>query len=146
MQNKIELDVTIKSTTDAVWDALTNPDKIELYLAGQRCDSNWKPGSKANFYIKGKVKDIVVSKGEVIRSEPGKLLEYTRLSKNADVSDTPENYVLTTYELYENGTDSIDLKVTHKGYAYVENGRDRYIENIKVWKNALPKIKDLVES
>lgn len=146
MQNRIELEVTIKSTVEEIWNVLTDPNKIELYLAGQRCDSNWKPGSKAYFYIKSEKKDIVISKGEVIRSETGKLLEYTRLSKSANVNDTPENYVLTTYEISPVNEENVHLKVTHKGYAYVEKGRERYIDNIKIWKNALPKIKDIIES
>ena len=51
MENTIELTTTIKASAEKVWDAITNPDKIEQYMFGSRTDTDWKPGSKSNFYI-----------------------------------------------------------------------------------------------
>ena len=144
MENTIELTTTINAPAAQVWDALTNPDKIEQYMFGSRCESDWKPGSKSNFFITQDDKQINVVKGEVIRNIPGKLLEHTLFPAGAGLNDSPENYIVITYELQEHG-DETDLTITQKGYKYVENGLERYIDSQKGWKAALPKLKDVVE-
>lgn len=145
MENKIELKTTIHATPEKVWETLTNPDKIERYMFGARCDSNWKPGSKSNFYVKQDDKEITVVKGEVIRSEENKLLEYTLFPADSDIEDIPENYIVAIFELEEDG-DNTHLYVTQKGYSYVENGKKRYIDTMKGWKVALPMLKEVAES
>ena len=144
MENTIVITTTINTSADKVWDVLTNPDKIELYLFGSRCDSDWKPGSKANFYILQDERQINIVKGEVIRNVPGKLLEHTLFPAGADLNDSPENYVVITYELQEHDGET-DLTTTQKGYKYVENGLERYIDSQKAWKIALPKLKQIAE-
>ena len=144
MENKIELKTTIHATPEKVWETLTNPDKIEKYMFGARCDSNWKPGSKSNFYVKQDDKEITVVKGEVIRSEENRLLEYTLFPANSDIEDIPENYIVAIFELEEDG-DNTHLYVTQKGYSYVENGKERYIDTMKGWKVALPMLKEVAE-
>lgn len=144
MENTIELTTTIKAKAEQVWDALTNPDKIERYLFGSRCDSDWKPGSKSNFYIEQDGKQITIIKGEVIRSAPNALLEHTLFPHKSGIEDTPENYIVITYELKEHD-DETDLTITQKGYKYVENGLERYIDSQKGWKVALPKLKEVAE-
>lgn len=145
MENKIELKTTIHATPEKVWETLTNPDKIERYMFGARCDSNWKPGSKSNFYVKQDDKEITVVKGEVIRSEENKLLEYTLFPADSDIEDIPENYIVAIFELEQDG-DNTHLYVTQKGYSYVENGKERYIDTMKGWKVALPMLKEVAES
>jgi uncharacterized protein YndB with AHSA1/START domain len=144
MENTIELTTTIKAKAEQVWDALTNPDKIERYLFGSRCDSDWKPGSKSNFYIEQDGKQITIIKGEVIRSAPNALLEHTLFPHKSGIEDTPENYIVITYELKEHD-DETDLTITQRGYKYVENGLERYIDSQKGWKVALPKLKEVAE-
>ncbi len=144
MENKIELKTTIHATPEKVWETLTNPDKIEKYMFGARCDSNWKPGSKSNFYVKQDDKEVTVVKGEVIRSEENRLLEYTLFPANSDIEDIPENYIVAIFELEEDG-DETHLYVTQKGYSYVENGKERYIDTMKGWKVALPMLKEVAE-
>ncbi len=144
MENRIELKTTIKATADKVWDAITNPDKIEQYMFGSRIETDWKPGSKSNFYIEQDEKQITIVKGEVIRNVPGKLLEHTLFPHNAGIQDTPENYIVITYELQEFDGET-DLMITQKGFKYVENGLQRYIDTQKGWKVALPKLKEVAE-
>ena len=144
MENTIVLKTTISANKDQVWDALTNPDKIEKYLFGSRCDSDWKPGSKANFYIAQDEQEITIVKGEVIRSEPGTLLEHTLFPAGSEIEDTLENYIVILYELTEADGET-ELTITQKGFKYVENGLQRYIDTQKGWKVALPKLKETVE-
>lgn len=145
MENTIELRTTIAASPEQVWDAITNPDKIEQYMFGSRCESDWKPGSKANFVITQDDKEITVVKGEVIRSEPNKLLEHTLFPAGSDIEDTLENYIVIVYELEED-EDETELTITQKGFKYVENGLQRYIDTQKGWKVALPKLKEVAEA
>jgi uncharacterized protein YndB with AHSA1/START domain len=144
MENRIELKTTINASADKVWDAITNPDKIEQYLSGSRIETDWKPGSKSNFYIEQDKKQITIVKGEVIRNIPGRLLEHTLFPAGTKLNDSPENYIVITYELEEHG-DETDLTIVQKGYKYVEDGFQRYIDTQKGWKVALPKLKEVAE-
>ncbi len=144
MENRIELKTTIEATPEKIWDTLTNPDKIEQYMFGARCNSNWKPGSKSNFYILQNGKESTIIKGEVIRSEPYKLLEYTLFPTGSGIEDILENYLVATFEI-ESDEQETHLIITQKGFAYVENGQDRYIETMKGWKVALPILKAIAE-
>ena len=144
MENRIELKTTIKASASKVWDAITNPDKIEKYMFGSRIETDWKPGSKSNFYILQDEKQITTVKGEVIRNVPGKLLEHTLFPAGTTLNDSPENYIVITYELDEHGEET-DLTITQKGYKYVEEGLKRYIDSQKGWKVALPKLVEVAE-
>lgn len=144
MENTIVLTTTINASADNVWDAITNPDKIEQYMFGSRCESDWKPGSKANFFITQDEKQINIVKGEVIRNVPGKLLEHTLFPAGSGLEDTLENYIVITYEIQEHDGET-DLTITQKGYKYVDNGLERYIDSQKAWKVALPKLKEVAE-
>ena len=145
MENTIELTTTIKASAEKVWDALTTPDKIEQYMFGSRTDTDWKPGSKSNFYIEQDDKQITIVKGEVIRNIPQKLLEHTLFPNDNKLNDTLENYILITYQLEEHDGET-DLTITQKGFKYVEEGLQRYIDTQKGWKIALPKLKEVAES
>jgi uncharacterized protein YndB with AHSA1/START domain len=145
MENTIELTTTIKASAEKVWDAITNPDKIEQYMFGSRTDTDWKPGSKSNFYIEQDDKQITIVKGEVIRNIPQKLLEHTLFPNDNKLNDTLENYILITYQLEEHDGET-DLTITQKGFKYVEEGLQRYIDTQKGWKIALPKLKEVAES
>lgn len=144
MENTIVLTTTINASVDNVWDAITNPDKIEQYMFGSRCESDWKPGSKANFFIIQDEKQINIVKGEVIRNVPGRLLEHTLFPAGSGLEDTLENYIVITYEIEEHDGET-DLTITQKGYKYVDNGLERYIDSQKAWKVALPKLKEVAE-
>ena len=145
MENKIELEATISTTPENIWDALTNPEKIEEYMFGARCESDWKPGSKSNFFVEQDGKQITVTKGEVIRSEPFRYLEHTLFPANSRIKDTLENYIVISYDLRPISEDETYLTITQKGFKYVENGLERYIESQKGWKVALPKLKEVAE-
>ncbi len=145
MENTIELKTTIKASADKVWDAITNPDKIEQYMFGSRTETDWKPGSKSNFYIEQDNKQITIVKGEVIRNIPGKLLEHTIFPNDHKLNDSLENYIVITYTLEEHDGET-DLTITQKGFKYVEEGLQRYIDTQKGWKIALPKLKEVAES
>jgi uncharacterized protein YndB with AHSA1/START domain len=145
MENTIALEIEIHASAEQVWDALTNPDKIEQYMFGARCESDWKPGSKADFTVQQDEQDVKVVKGEVIRSQPGQLLEHTILPVSKEIEDALENYIVAIYEIHPEGDQSCRLTITQKGFKYVENGMQRYIDSQKGWKVALPLLKEAAE-
>lgn len=144
MENRIELKTTISASAEKVWDAITNPDKIEKYMFGARCESDWKPGSKSNFFVQQDGKQVTVVKGEVIKSEPHTYLEHTLFPAKSGIEDSLENYLVISYELIPNGEET-ELAITQKGFKYVEKGMERYIETQKGWKVALPILKEVAE-
>jgi uncharacterized protein YndB with AHSA1/START domain/DNA-binding transcriptional ArsR family regulator len=68
------LETYIRTTPKALWDALTNPAKTELYYYGSRVDSTLKPGSPFR-YSSGDGKTML--DGEVLEVVPEKRLATT---------------------------------------------------------------------
>jgi len=90
--------VFIRATPGQVWKALTDPDLIRQYLFGTEAISDWNTGSPIRYRgtYEGKSYE---DKGQVIRSEPGKVLETTYWSSMSGLADRPENYKVVTYDL-----------------------------------------------
>jgi uncharacterized protein YndB with AHSA1/START domain len=92
--------VTIDAPRAKVWDALTNPDKVKLYMHGTNMSTDWKVGSPISW--KGEWKGASYEdKGAVLEVEPKKLLKYTHWSPMGGSDDKPENYHTVTYALAE---------------------------------------------
>ena len=90
--------VTINAPKSEVWDALTNPDKVEQYMHGTHVASDWKVGSPVRWTGEWKGKPYE-DKGEVLDVKPNTLLRYTHWSPMGGSEDKPENYHTVTYEL-----------------------------------------------
>lgn len=81
-----------------VWDALTNPSKIERYMHGTEVSTDWRVGSPIVW--RGEWKGTAYEdKGEILKVEPQRLLKYTHWSSMGGTEDRPENYHTVTYEL-----------------------------------------------
>ena len=90
--------VTIHATTDKVWNALTNPEKVKQYLHGTEMSTDWKEGGPITWRGEWKGRSYE-DKGTVLAVEPQKLLKYTHWSPMGGSEDKPENYHTVTYEL-----------------------------------------------
>ncbi len=90
--------VTINAPKAEVWDALTNPDKVEQYMHGTHVSSDWKVGSPVRWTGEWKGKPYE-DKGEILEVKPNTLLRYTHWSPMGGSEDKPENYHTVTYEL-----------------------------------------------
>jgi uncharacterized protein YndB with AHSA1/START domain len=90
--------VTIHATRAAVWSALTNPEKVKLYMHGTEMSTDWKEGSPISWKGEWKGRSYE-DKGTVLAVEPQKLLKYTHWSPMGGSEDKPENYHTVTYEL-----------------------------------------------
>ena len=90
--------ITINAPADAVWEALTDPEKVKVYMHGANMKTDWEVGSPITWT--GEWKGAAYEdKGEVLAVEPGKLLRNTHWSPMGGTEDKPENYHTVTYEL-----------------------------------------------
>ena len=95
---RVSKSIAINSNAGEVWDALTNPEKIKVYLFGTETITDWKVGSPIVFqgeYDDHKYKD----KGNVLENKPNKFLKYDHWSAFTSLEDRPENYSIITYEI-----------------------------------------------
>jgi uncharacterized protein YndB with AHSA1/START domain len=71
--------VEISTSTNDVWRALTEPDKIAQWMGGARVESKWELCSDITFTAKWpNKKEIVRDRGTVLAIEPEKLLQYSQ--------------------------------------------------------------------
>jgi uncharacterized protein YndB with AHSA1/START domain len=92
--------IQIDAAPERVWEALTDPEQVREYMFGAEVDSSFRPGSPITWKGEWGGKPFE-DKGEVIASEPGRLLEVTHFSAMSGKDDRPENYHRVRYELAE---------------------------------------------
>ncbi len=136
---KSESSILINSPISSVWETLTDPAKIKLWLFGTDTVTDWKPGSPVIFqgdYNGTSYKD----KGVVVDNQEGKLLSYTYWSGFSGLEDIPENYSLVSFMLAANG-DSAMLTISQQGFQD-ENSMNHSQTN---WQSVLDLLKDVAE-
>lgn len=104
MKNKLSGNATlsIQTTASRIWHALTKPDLIKLYFFCTEAISDWTEGSPIIFKGEREGKSYE-DKGTILIVEQDKLFRYNYWSSIAGIEDSPENYVIITYELFEEG-------------------------------------------
>ena len=142
MLNKdLTVSQTIHITADvaAVWDALTNPEKIKVYLFGTEAISTWQQGDMIIF--QGEYKgQAYKDKGQIEQINPGQLLTYRYWSGFSGLPDIPENYCLVSYQLYQDG-DQILLTLKQVGFA----NEEAQLHSVQGWYQVLKTIKEITE-
>lgn len=131
--------IEINADKAKVWDSLTNPEKIKIYLFGTETVTDWKTGSTIVFqgeYQGHQYKD----KGTILDIKTNELLQYSYWSGFSGLEDKPENYSLITYKL-ETTNDKTLLTLTQEGFAN-EEAQQHSKTN---WMNVLQQIKQLTE-
>jgi uncharacterized protein YndB with AHSA1/START domain len=140
--------ITINAPAEIVWDALVNPEQTKQYMYGCETVSDWKVGSELLWKGFYEGQEMVFVKGEIVEIEPPRRLVYTTIDPNSDIDDTSENYLTVTYDLIENGEQTV-LNVSQGDYSTVADGERRYQDsynNGEGWNPILIEIKKLVES
>ncbi|MFD0749950.1 SRPBCC domain-containing protein [Mucilaginibacter calamicampi] len=131
--------VKLNSPVDAVWDALTNPEKTKEYFFNARVISQWKEGSPITF--KGRMFRIIPfeMKGKILKAVPGKLLKYTlKNGKGEDASQSTVTDELT----FENGHTLLTIT---DDVGSGDGAEKRYHRSVKGWQKVLKGLKKLVE-
>lgn len=128
----------IKASAAKVWEALTDPNIVKQYFFGSGQETDWREGSP--IFWKGEYEGHPFSdKGEVLQYEPVQRLSYSYLSSFSGLEDKPENYLVVTYELFEeNG--STRLEITQSNYD--EEKAAHCEEN---WRTVIDGLKKIVE-
>ena len=142
MKSHIEIHVSVHiyASVSKVWDALTDPELIKKYLFGTHTTTDWKVGSPIRFsgtYEGKKYED----KGTILKNEPFKLLSYTYWSSMSGIEDLPENYVIVSYLLEDEGNKT-KLTISQKNVP--DEAMKAHAE--QNWKKVLHSIKEILES
>jgi uncharacterized protein YndB with AHSA1/START domain len=132
--------VDIAAPASAVWQALTDPERIKMYFMGAAVETDWRPGSPIIWSGEYNGKPYQ-DKGSIIEVQPRHMLVLTHFSPMTGQPDVPENYHTITYRLAEeNGRTTLSLTQDN-------NGSDDEVEHSRTtWQNMLESIKRIVES
>ena len=122
-----------------VWEALTDPDQVAQYMMGSRVETDWQVGSPVTWSGEMDGKPYQ-DKGEVLRADPGWLLEVTHYSPLMGQEDRPENYHTVRYELAQSDTGTV-VTLTQDGCADEEQAG----QFSQSWQGMLDGMKELVE-
>lgn len=128
--------ILINSTSEKIWDVLTNPKKIKVYLFGTEVQTDWKEKSSIAFLGEHKGHKYE-DKGNVIEHKPSELLKYNYWSAVSGLEDKLENYSIVTYRV-EKLDDNRYKFVWHqqgfsneKGKCHTQEGLKTMLEQIK---------------
>jgi uncharacterized protein YndB with AHSA1/START domain len=103
----ISKSIEINTPVSKVWDALTNPEVMKLWLwEGITIASDWKVGSPIIFagkFYKSNYED----KGTILKFEKEKVFQYNYWGKLSQLPDSPENYTIIGFELTEKGNKTL---------------------------------------
>ena len=128
--------IRIHASTDKVWDALVNPEKIRKFMFGAEVESDFEEGSPIIWRGTWEGKSFE-DRGQIVRVVPGKLLVYTHESGD---NQNEENSHTVTVEL-KHDLGGVNLNLVQDNNASEEE-KDKSERN---WNLMLQQLKDLVE-
>jgi uncharacterized protein YndB with AHSA1/START domain len=138
MNKKLQSSHSIKIMASAkkVWDVLTNPSEIALYLYGTKTETDWKIGSPISF--SGEYEGMKYSdKGIVMANVQYKLLAYDYWTQFSGLEDIPENYCEVSYHIQDNQEGSVKFTWQQIGFKdedslkHSNSGHPSLLEQIK---------------
>jgi uncharacterized protein YndB with AHSA1/START domain len=128
----------INTTPEKLWEALTSPEFTQQYWGGRRIQSDWKVGSPVQHIEAGGDLDW---HGEVLQSDPLKLLSYTfDLTPPGQSGGEPASRV--TFQLQPYGN-AMRLTTTHDNF---EAGSEVLQGVSQGWPGILSSMKSLLEA
>jgi uncharacterized protein YndB with AHSA1/START domain len=131
--------ITIHAPISKVWEALTSRGLIKQYFYGVDTVTDWKAGSPIIYRGVWEGKPFE-DKGNVLKSEPPKLLVLNHWSPLSGLADVPENYQNVTYALVERaGGTELTISNDHNPD---EESKTHSEQN---WKGVLDSLKALLE-
>jgi uncharacterized protein YndB with AHSA1/START domain len=141
MKNNItgRASININASASKVWEALITPSIIKKYFFDTNAISDWKVGSPLIFRGEWEGKTYE-DKGVILDKIPQKLFRYSYWSSMSGIEDKPENYVIVTYELSGNSSQT-RLTITQENIPD-EKTKKHSEEN---WNKVLTDLKQLLE-
>ena len=138
----VKKEIILNANTSEVWDALTNPEKTKAYMFNCEVVTDWKVGNPIIWKGAEDGKEYV--KGNLLKFEKEKLLEYSTFDPKSEEKDDPNNYISVTLHLVSEDNKTL-LKVTQGDFSKVSNAQKRYEETLIGWEYALSGLKTLLE-
>ena len=133
--------IEISASTNDVWRALTEPDKIAQWMGGASVESKWELGSDITTTAKWpNTKKSYRDRGTVLAIEREKLLQYSQWNEISRLPDAPENRTVITFTLDWTGA-ATRLTVRHERF----HSEVEYKHVNFFWSYALTDIKNLLE-
>ncbi len=111
--------ITINSTPEKIWEALTQAENIQKYLYGTQVDTDWNVGSPITF--SGEYDgQTYMDKGNVLQNDLHKTLKYNYWSSFSGLEDTQENYSIVTYQIDPIDDEAYELSWHQQGFSSEE--------------------------
>ena len=133
---KASQSIEINATCESVWDTMTNPEKIKVYLYGTETNTDWKVGSPIVF--QGNYEGHVYNeKGNVLEVKENELLKYNYWSSMSGTEGKIENYFIVTYRIEQLSEGKVKFTWHQEGFPteekrkHTESGLCTMIEQIK---------------
>ena len=133
---KASQSIEINATCESVWDTMTNPEKIKVYLYGTETNTDWKVGSPIVF--QGNYEGHVYNdKGNVLEVKENELLKYNYYSSMSGTEGKIENYFIVTYRIEQLSEGKVKFTWHQEGFPteekrkHTESGLCTMIEQIK---------------
>jgi len=132
-------EVDVAATPERVWDALTEPEQIAVYMMGSKVTTTWDVGASITWEGTYDGRDYQ-DKGEVLTYDEPQLLSMTHYSALSGQPDEPASYHTIVYKLtaIDAGT---HVKLTQDGNESQEQA-DQFSQN---WQQMLDGLKAHVE-
>lgn len=133
---KVSKSISINASAEQVWETMTNPEKIKVYLYGTQTITDWEVGSPIIFqgeYQGHTYKD----KGNVLENKKNEFLQYNYWSGFSGLEDQLENYSIVSYRIEPEDDNTVKFTWTQEGFAseegqqHSENGLPGMLEQIK---------------
>jgi uncharacterized protein YndB with AHSA1/START domain len=109
--------VYIRTTPQAIWDAITKPEWSQKYGYGGSVDYDLRPGGQFRAYTSQEMRDVgapdLAIDGEVIESDPPRRLVLS-WRMVMDEAMTAEGFTRLTYEIEESQDGVSKLTLTHE--------------------------------
>ena len=131
--------ITVAAPVEKVWDALVTPAAIKQYMFGTTVVSDWKVGRPIVWKGEWEGK-AYEDRGEIRQFQPGRALQYTHSSSQAEAAGRPDNAHLVTIQLSPEGNQT-RVSLTQ------DNNRteETRAQSEKNWNMMLSGLKKLVE-
>jgi uncharacterized protein YndB with AHSA1/START domain len=133
--------IEISASTNDVWRALTEPDKIAQWMGGARVESKWDLGGDITFTGEmANFNKTYLDRGTLLAIDREKLLKYSHWTEFSRLPDAPENRTVIMFSLDWTGV-ATRLTVRHERF-YSEAA---YKHSNFFWSFALADMKSALE-
>lgn len=130
-----EASITVDAPVERVWQALVDPAAIKEYMFGTDAVSDWREGSQIVW--KGEWQGRTYEdKGQILRLDPPRVMQYSHFSPLTGQPDAPENYHTVTIDLASEGDQTVislrqDNNASEEEREHSQNNWSMMLESLK---------------